>query len=117
MRKLSRNRNEEIIQGGPNIFADLGIPNAEERLAKVHLVLIINKGLDLKAANQKKAALLLDCTQPDVSMLRNYKTASFSLERLLDFLHRLGQDVEITIRKKARTRKAGATTVRMIGAA
>ncbi len=117
MRKTSGDKRVKIWEAGPNLFADFGIPDAEEKLAKVQLLVAINKILDAKQLTQKKASLLLDCTQPDISMLRNYKLAAFSLGRLLDFLHRLGQDVEITIRKKARRRKVGATTVRMVGAA
>ena len=57
---------------------------------------------------QKKIGDLLGAKQPEVSALCNYKLKIFSLERLVEFLVALDNDVEITIRparsKSARTR-------------
>jgi hypothetical protein len=41
----------------------------------------------------------LNCTQPEVSALVNYKLSGFSLARLMEFLTDLDRDVEIGIRK------------------
>jgi hypothetical protein len=47
-------------------------------------------------------------TQPKVSALRNYKLAGFWVERLMNLLTGLDQDVEIVIRRKpARGRLVG----------
>jgi hypothetical protein len=45
------------------------------------------------------------------SALRHYKLAGFSLERLMNLLTAVDQDVEIVIRRKPRSRKAGRTSV------
>jgi hypothetical protein len=43
--------------------------------------------------------------------LRNYKLAGFSVERLMNLLTALDQDVEIVIRQKPRSRKAARISV------
>ena len=50
-------------------------------------------------------------TQPKVSALRHYKLAGFSVERLMNLLTALDQDIEIVIRRKPRSRKAGRISV------
>lgn len=52
--------------------------------------------LDSQKLTQKTLADLLGTNQPDVSLLANHKFGRFSTERLMQFLVRLGQDVEIT---------------------
>ena len=80
-----------------NVFADLGLPNPEEALAKAELankiiVLIREKRLTLA-----QAAKLLGVDQPKVSALLRGNLTGFSLERLMRFLLRLGQDIRITV--------------------
>ena len=80
-----------------NVFADLGLPNPEEALAKAELaqkiiVLIRKRGL-----TQIQAAKLLGVDQPKVSALTRGQLTGFSLERLMRFLLRLGQDIKITV--------------------
>ena len=82
-----------------NVFADLGLPNPEEALAKAELaqkiiVLIRKRGL-----TQIQAAKLLGVDQPKVSALTRGQLAGFSLERLMRFLLRLGQDIKITVQE------------------
>jgi predicted XRE-type DNA-binding protein len=84
-----------------NIFADLGFPDAEERMAKVNLALQINVLIKCKKLTQKQAAELLDIDQPKISALSTGKLSGFSLERLFRFLTILGQDIIINITPKA----------------
>ena len=56
---------------------------------------------------QAEAAKVLGVTQPKISALRNYKLAGFSVERLMNLLRALDQDVEIVIRRKPRSRRTG----------
>jgi predicted XRE-type DNA-binding protein len=60
---------------------------------------------------QAAAAEKLGVNQPKVSALAYYKLDGFSVERLLTFLTALGQDVEITIKRKPRSRAAGRISV------
>jgi len=48
---------------------------------------------------QRDAAKLFGCTQPEISVLANYKLRGFSVIRLMEFLTVLDRDVEIGIRK------------------
>jgi len=54
---------------------------------------------------------MLGVTQPKICALRHYKVAGFSVERLMNLLTALDQNVEIVIRRKPRSRKAGRISV------
>lgn len=80
-----------------NVFADLGIENPEEALAKSELARQIAKLIKKKKLTQKRAAEILGIDQPKISALIRGRLRSFSLERLIRFLNELGQDVSIMI--------------------
>ena len=109
----SRNaeRREPITRGTGNVFADLGFPDAAERQAKLRLAYALNQVLDAGKLSQAEAAKVLGVTQPKVSALRNYKLSGFSVERLMNLLTAVDQDIEIVIRQKPRSRKAGRISV------
>lgn len=109
----SRNaeRREAITRGTRNVFADLGFPDPSERQAKLRLAYALNQVLEAQNLSQAEAAKVLGVTQPKVSALRHYKLAGFSVERLMNLLTTLDQDVEIVIRQKPRSRKAGRISV------
>ena len=100
-----------VIRGTGNVFADLGYPDAGERQAKLRLAYALNQILEERRLSQADAAKVLGVTQPKVSALRHYKLAGFSVERLMNLLTALDQDVEIVIRRKPRSRKAGRISV------
>ena len=77
------------------MFADLGFPDAAERQAKLRLAYALNQVLAARKQSQADAARVLRVTQPKVSALWHYKLASFSIERLMNLLTALDQDVEI----------------------
>ncbi len=109
----SRNaeRREPVTRGTGNVFADLGLPDAAERQAKLRLAHALNQVLVGRKLSQADAARVLGITQPKVSALRNYKLAGFSVERLMNLLTALDQDIEIVIRRKPRSRKTGRISV------
>ena len=80
-----------------NVFADLGIENAEEALAKAELARQIGKIIKKRKITQKEAAEILGLDQPKISALIRGRLRSFSLERLFRFLNDLGQDVSIMV--------------------
>ena len=71
----------------------------------------LNQLLDERGLAQAEAAKVLGLTQPKISALRHYKLTGFSVERLMNLLTALDQDVEIVIRRKPRSRKAGRISV------
>lgn len=103
-------KNEYEISSG-NVFADLGLPNPEERLAKAELAYQINSLIKQKKLTQAAAAKLLSIDQPKVSSLSKGKLSGFSLERLFKFLNILGQDVTISV-TKTRTQKRAQLSVK-----
>src|SRR5258708_3954181 len=80
-----------------NVFADLGISDPEEALAKSQIVWEISRIIKRKKLTQAKVAKLLRIDQPKVSLLLRGYLKSFSLERLFRFLNDLGQDIHIKI--------------------
>ena len=100
-----------ITRGSTNVFEDLGYPDAAERQAKLRLAYALNQVVERRGLTQTATATLLGLSQPKVSALRNYKLAGFSVERLMNLLTALDQDIEIVIRRKARSRKGGRITV------
>jgi predicted XRE-type DNA-binding protein len=100
-----------ITRGSRNVFADLRFPDAAERQARLRLAYFLNLVLEDLQLSQADAATVLRLTQPKVSALRHYKLAGFSVERLMNLLTAIGQDVEIVIRRKPRSRKAARIRV------
>ena len=111
MASKSAERKEPVTRGTGNVFADLGFPDAAERQAKLRLAYALNQELEARKISQADAAKVLGVTQPKVSALRRYKLEGFSVERLMNLLTALDQDVEIVIRRKPRSRKGGRITV------
>ena len=109
----SRNakREDQVIRGTGNVFADLGYSDAAERQAKLRLAYALNQILEERKLSQADAANLLGVTQPKVSALRHYKLAGFSVERLMNLLTALDQDIDIVIRRKPRSRRTARISV------
>lgn len=84
--------------GGPNVFKDIGIPNAEEHLVKAQLVFKIDAIMQKRRMKQVEAAGLFGVRQPDISKMLRGDFRQFSVERLMLFLVKLDQDVEIVVR-------------------
>ena len=95
-----------------NVFADLGFDRPHEELAKAQIVLKVVELLRRRGLTQTAAGRLLGLPQPKVSLLFRGQTAGFSTDRLIRFLNRLGQDVDIVIRNRAAKRIG---RVRVIG--
>jgi len=107
--------------GSGNVFADLGLPDAEELKAKSDLAIEIVRIIEDRDLKQAEAAEIMGVDQPKVSALVNGKLDGFSMERLYRFLNALGSDVEIVVKPKPKsrkdatlrvTRKAGRSRVR-----
>jgi predicted XRE-type DNA-binding protein len=98
-KKLIKKRlgNIEYTESSGNVFADLGIPNPEEALAKSEIAMKIHDIIKKKKLTQAKAAKILKVSQPKISLLLRGYLTDFSLERMLRFLNDLGQDVYISI--------------------
>jgi predicted XRE-type DNA-binding protein len=102
--------------GSGNVFADIGLPNAEEHLVKAQLVYRISGLMKARGLKQVDAAKLLGVKQPDISKMLRGDFRQFSVERLLRFLVALGQDVEIVVTPHRGARKAAQLRVTVAAA-
>ena len=100
--KKARKKRDEVCasveESSGNVFADLGLKNPEELLAKAQLVQRIADIIAERKLTQARAAKLLGVDQPKVSAHLRGKLEAFSTDRLFRFLNALGRDVEIIIR-------------------
>ncbi len=90
----------EVEASSGNVFADLGLPDPEERLLKARLSILITRAIAARGLTQSEAAMLLGTDQAKVSLVSNGRLAGFSVERLLRFLLALDQDVTISVSPK-----------------
>ena len=99
----------DYAEGSGNVFADLGLTDPEEALAKAELARAISGAIAQRQFTQTQAAELLGVDQPKVSALMRGRLSGFSIDRLLRFLLALDHDIEIVIRPHAHT--GGRVTV------
>ena len=112
----SKRNDEDVVQSSGNVFADLGLKDADEKQTKVRLAVAVNQILRARRLSQVVAADMLGINQPKISALANYKLDGFSVERLMHFLNALDRDVEIVIRKKPRSRRGARIRVTAVSA-
>jgi predicted XRE-type DNA-binding protein len=97
----------QVEEGSGNVFADIGLPNPEERLTKADLAIRISEVIRARRLTQTRAAHILKIDQPKISRLLRGQLSGFSTERLMHFLTLLGRDVEITVKPAPRSRRHG----------
>jgi predicted XRE-type DNA-binding protein len=100
-------REIEVEESSGNVFADIGLPNPEERLAKADLAIRIAETIRARRLTQTRAAHILKIDQPKISRLLRGQLSGFSTERLMHFLTMLGRDIEITVKPTPRSRRQG----------
>ena len=102
-------QSENSRSGTDNVLTDLGFEDAEELSAKAVLAVKLNELIDKRGLSQTEAAGITGMTQPKVSQVRRYKLQNISLERLMQALVSLDQQVEIVVRPARRAHMAGIT--------
>ena len=102
-----------VTESSGNVFADMGLPEAEDELTKAQLASHIRQAIKRRRLTEVAAAAMMGVDQPKVSALLNGRLANFSSERLMRLLTALGQDVDITVRAKPRNRARGR--IRVLG--
>jgi predicted XRE-type DNA-binding protein len=93
--------------GSGNIFADLGLPNAEEHQLKAAMVVQLDRLIKARKLPQIAAAKLLRIKQPDLSNILRGHYQGFSVERLMRMLTAFDQDIEITLRPHGKAGEVG----------
>src|SRR5690349_7462250 len=87
----------EFEEGSDNVFADLGLEDADELFTRAQIGFHIYQILTERKLKQREIAALLGIAQPDVSHLMNGHYSRFTTDKLLDFLKRLERKVTIQI--------------------
>ncbi len=88
----------EVQRGSGNVFADLGLPDAEKLKIKTGLVIEIRKAMRRLDLTQQEAAKRMGLTQPKVSDMMRGDFSNLSERKLMDCLTRLGYNIEIKVR-------------------
>jgi len=99
---MKKKSSPRVRKSSGNVFRDLGFPNPEREQLKARLTLKIFRIVKDRKLTQAAAGAILGIKQPHVSGLMRGQSGNFSVERLMDFLTALGQDVEITVRPTRR---------------
>lgn len=103
--------------GSGNIFADLGLPEADEHLLKAALVVELHRLIKARKLTQVAAAKVIGVKQPDLSNILRGHYQGFSLERLMRMLTAFDQDIEITVRpRRGRSKSGGRITFKPMAA-
>ena len=92
----------QVEEGSGNVFADIGLPNPEEALAKAEIARQVNRLLTKRGLSQVQAGALLRIAQPRVSDLARGRLGKFSPEKLLQFARLTGIDVEIRMKPSSK---------------
>ena len=88
----------EVQTGSGNVYADLGLPDAEKLKIKTGLVIEIRKAMRSLGLTQQEAGRRMGITQPKVSDMMRGDFTNLSERKLMDCLTRLGYDIEISVR-------------------
>jgi len=92
----------EVHTGSDNVFADLGLPDADRLKVKSDLMIAIQHTMHRLGLNQKEAAQRMGLTQPRLSTLLRGNFDNMSERKLMDCLTRLGYDIEIRLKPTPR---------------
>jgi predicted XRE-type DNA-binding protein len=111
-----RKRKSEVFEGSGNVFADLGLPNPEERLLKSGIVSELHRLIKARGLTQVKAAKLIGIHQPDLSLLLRGDFDDYSVERLMKMLTAFEQDIEIVMKPNHKAGKPGRITFKSAAA-
>jgi|SRR4051794_19370347 predicted XRE-type DNA-binding protein len=91
----------EVHESSGNIFADLGLPDADNHFLKAQIVAELYRLTNERKLTQTKAGALMGVSQPEVSRLFKGNFREYSIERLMTFLTAFDRDVEIVSRPRA----------------
>ncbi|MCW5320970.1 XRE family transcriptional regulator [Verminephrobacter aporrectodeae subsp. tuberculatae] len=87
----------EIETSSGNVFADLGLPDAEKLKIKSGLVIEITRAVRRLGLTQEEAGRRMGISQPKVSGMMRGDFTNLSEHKLMECLNRLGYDIEIKV--------------------
>ena len=103
----------EFTRGSGNVFADLGLPDAEILQFKSGLICEIQRIIKARGLTQGEAAEISGMDQPTLSKLLRGQFFKVSTDRLFEMLNRLGCDVEVRVTPR-KSKEPGETRALLI---
>jgi predicted XRE-type DNA-binding protein len=92
-----RRKSTRVEVGSGNVFADLGLNDADQLMARSQIGFHVFKILEQKRLKQREIASILGIGQSDVSHLMNGHFSRFTTDKLLESLRRLDRKVTIEV--------------------
>jgi predicted XRE-type DNA-binding protein len=92
----------ELVRGSGNVFRDMGDANAEVLQLKAILAGKIIEVLDEQKISVRRAHELTGFAAADFSRVRQAKLQRFTVDRLMQMLAKLNQDVEVSVSVRPR---------------
>ena len=103
----------EVELGSGNVFADLGLPNPEERQIKSLLAIQIRELLDQKGLTQTEAVRQTGLSDDSMAAVMRGRLSELTLDQLFRCLIHLGRSVEVHILTEPTPPKKAHLTVVM----
>lgn len=100
-------RRPKVEVGSGNVFADLGLPDADDMLLKSTIVIELWRLIKKRKLTQTAAAKLVGISQADLSKILHGHFRGYSEAKLIRMLTAFDQDVEITTRPRRKTGRSG----------
>jgi predicted XRE-type DNA-binding protein len=90
----------KMTVSGGNVFEDIGFPpdEAAAMLARETLIIELEKALTKRKKKQQDLAEELGVSRTRISEVLNHKSDKFSMDKLVELLHRAGKRVELRVR-------------------
>jgi predicted XRE-type DNA-binding protein len=92
-----QNDDFELVRGSGNVFADLGLPDAELEQFRAILAAEIGKTLAADKLTVRAAEKLTGVAAADFSRIRQARLKSFTIDRLMTILDRLNRKVQVSV--------------------
>jgi predicted XRE-type DNA-binding protein len=93
--------------GPDNIYAEFGLPDADERLLKATLITRIRAAIVDRKLTRAAAGKIMGLPRSEISELVAGGATGFSAERLIHLLNTLGVSVSITLREEPKGEPGG----------
>ncbi len=90
----------KVTPSSGNVFEDMGLPDADERLAKAQVAYLISSIIKERGLTQTEAARILGTEQARISSLMRGRLTGFTLDRLFNFLTKLDRNIEVKVTRK-----------------
>lgn len=87
----------ELVRGSGNVFADLGLPDAELEQFRAILAAEIGKTLAADKLTVRAAEKITGVAAADFSRIRQARLKSFTIDRLMTILDRLNRKVQVSV--------------------